>query len=83
MRMPLEANRFECLVTREWHYLKGLGSVDLLEEVCHWEWTLRFSKAQARPSGCLLLDTEFSATSLAPCLPVCHHAPSHDSELNL
>ena len=30
---------FECLVTRNWHYLKGLkglGGVVLLEEVCCW-----------------------------------------------
>lgn len=24
---------FECLVIREWYYLKGLGAVALLEEV--------------------------------------------------
>lgn len=32
--MAQRAHRTECLVTREWHYLKGLGAV-LLEKVCH------------------------------------------------
>lgn len=60
--------------------------VALLEEVCHWKWALRFSKAQARANGFLVLlpsDRELSAP-LAPCLPVCRHA-SHcdDSGLTL
>lgn len=55
--------------------------VALLEEVCHWKWALRFSKAQARANGFLFLlpsDRELSATSPAPCLPVCCHASHHD-----
>jgi len=54
--------------------LKGLGGVALLEEVCHYRWTLRFSKAQARLSGSLFLlpelDVELSAPSPAPCPPM-------------
>jgi hypothetical protein len=33
---------FECLHTRKWHYLKRLGGVVLLAEVCHQGWALRF-----------------------------------------
>ena len=32
-----------------------IGGKILLEEVCHWEWALRFSEAQARPSDSLSL----------------------------
>lgn len=31
---PIGAPRFKSLVMREWHYLKGLGGVALLDEVC-------------------------------------------------
>ena len=32
---PHKAQIFECLVIRECHYLKRLGGMALLEEVCH------------------------------------------------
>jgi hypothetical protein len=42
---------FECVVIREWHYLRGIrrcGLVEVgvafLEKVCHWEWALGFQK---------------------------------------
>ena len=38
---PSQAHRFEYFFNGEWPYLKGLGGMALLEEVCHWEWTLR------------------------------------------
>lgn len=38
-----KAHVFECLV-KKWHYLRGLGDVALLGEVCHWGWTLRVQK---------------------------------------
>ena len=49
------------------------------------------SEAQVRPSVARILfllpadsDVELSATSPAPCLPVCHHAFHHDNnELSL
>ena len=35
MRMATIGSKIECLVIiREWRYLKGLGGVALLEEVC-------------------------------------------------
>jgi len=44
-----------------------------LEEVYHWSWTLRFSKAEAKPNGSLFVlpedvDVESSATSPLPCV---------------
>ena len=42
--------KLEYLVTREWNCLEGLvglGGVALLEEVCHWGWTLRFQTPRA------------------------------------
>jgi hypothetical protein len=59
--------------------------VALLEEVCHWGWALRFQMLnQASPGGVLFLlsldpDVDLSATSPAPCMPVCYHATCHDS----
>jgi len=35
-------------------FWKGLGYVILLEEVCHWEQTLRFQKAKSFLASCLL-----------------------------
>ena len=44
-----------------------LGNVALLEEVCHWEWALRFQKPMLGPvSLCLCLSVYVSV-----CLPVC------------
>jgi hypothetical protein len=40
---------FEWLVTTDWRYLKGLGGVALLEELCHWAWALRFQ--ETKPGG--------------------------------
>ena len=48
-----------------------------------------FSDDQARPNVTLFLlpddpDIKLPATSLAPCLPACHHASCHDNNgLNL
>lgn len=66
----------ECLAYREWHYLKGLGNVALLEEV---SLAMGFegSKAQARSQ--YLLAVVDQATSPAPCLPICCQA-SHYNE---
>jgi hypothetical protein len=39
---------FGLLVIRKWHYFKGLEGLrglELLEEVCHWGWDLRFQKS--------------------------------------
>jgi hypothetical protein len=68
--------------------LDGVGVI-LLEEVFHWGWALGFQNP--KPSLVLLLflfsldqDVELSATSLPPCLPLCHHDPCHDANgLNL
>lgn len=56
----------ECLVYREWHYLKGLGNVALLEEV---SLAMGFegSKAQARSQY-------LSSCCLWIKLPLQHHA---------
>ena len=83
------AHIFECLVSRKWHYLKGLGGVALVEEVCHWGWALVFQKHMPSPESLSLPapvdpDAELSATSPAPCLPECSHAFHHDNNrLNL
>jgi hypothetical protein len=59
--------------------------VALLEEVCHWGWALRSQKLKPGPVAHLFfllpshLDVELSATSLAPCLPLWHHASLHDN----
>ena len=64
--------------------LVGVG-VALLEEVCHWGWALRSQKLKPGPVAHLFfllpshLDVELSATSLAPCLPLWHHASRHDN----
>ena len=39
---PPKTHKFEQLVVKEWLYLKGLGDVVLLEEVCHWGCDLKF-----------------------------------------
>jgi hypothetical protein len=49
MTMAPLPHMFECLVTMEWYYLKGLRGVALLEEVCHWEWALRFQMPMPSP----------------------------------
>jgi hypothetical protein len=72
---------FECLVSREWNCLKGLEDVALLEEVCHWEWALRFQKLIPGPVSLSLpvdQDIKFSATTLPPSLHVCCHVPFYD-----
>lgn len=55
---PIRAHRFECLVTRAWHYLKGLeeelGGLALLEGVSHYRWALRF---QMHVALCSILST--------------------------
>ena len=58
---------------------EGLGGVALLEEVCHWEWALRFQKAHSNPRVSLFLlpagpDLELSATSPSPYLSTSGHA---------
>lgn len=67
-----------------------LGDMALLKEVCHWQWALRFQKFKPGPVahsfflGPANPDIELSATSPAPCLPVCHHAfHRDDNELSL
>ena len=59
----------------------------LLEEVCLSGWDLRFQKPKPVPVSLLLPvdpDKELSATSPAPSLPACGHAPHcDDNELNL
>lgn len=76
----LEAHVSECLVIREWHYLKRIGrcglpgvGVALLEEVCHWQKGLMFQNlqpGQAHSSLFLLpvdQDAELSATFFSAC----------------
>jgi len=54
---------------------EGFGGVALLEEVCHWEWALRFQRSMPFPVSalCLLLmDRHVSSQLLLPqhaCLP--------------
>ena len=47
---------FEFLDSREMQYLKGLGGVTLLKELCHLEWALTKTAFQAQsltfPSAC-------------------------------
>lgn len=87
--MAPEAHRFECLVTREWNYLKELEGMALLEEVCHSGQALRFQKPKPNP---VLLSLpaayssygELAATFPAPGLPTHCHAFCHDNNvLNL
>jgi hypothetical protein len=64
---------FQCLVTREWNYLKGLeglGGVALLKEVCHWGWALRFQNPMSSPVSVSLLadqDVALRHCSIAIC----------------
>lgn len=63
---------------RNWHYLKGLGGVALLEEECHWGLGLKVSGAQARPRVAIFLlpadlETELSVASPASRLSACCH----------
>ena len=84
---------------KEWHYLKGMGGVTLLEQVWPWwgrcglvgrsvplEVSFEFSKAHARHSISFFLlpaDPDI-ATLPALCLPSGHHTLNHDSNgLNL
>ena len=71
---------FECLGS-------GLGGMDLLEEVCHWEWDLGFQMFKPGPWLSIFFlavdrDVELSGSSPAPCLPVCH-ASDNDNGLSL
>jgi hypothetical protein len=56
--------------------------VALLEEVCHWDWALRFQKLKPglEVQSLFLLpvdqDVELSAPSPAPCLPACRQLAS-------
>lgn len=56
------------------------ADVDLLEEVCHWGWVLRFQKLKSDlVAHCLFLlsedlDIEVSSFSPVPCLPTSYHA---------
>ena len=56
------AHRFEWLVTREWHSLKGLGGVALLEEACHFEVSKRpfITSPASLPSWCLWIQMQNS-----------------------
>jgi hypothetical protein len=70
-----------------------LGGMILLEEVCHGGgggWALSSQNLKPGPVAHLFFllpahpDVEVSATSLAPCLPVCCHASCQDNNgLNL
>ena len=49
---------------------KELGGAVLLEEVCHWGWTLRFQKLTPFPVSCLCLmfiDQDVSSQLLLQC----------------
>lgn len=79
-------HRFEYLIKKEWHYLKELGGVVLLEEVSL-GMDFVVSDTQARFSSFFLLpvdmDIELSAISPVSCLPLYRHATHHDeNELN-
>lgn len=48
------AHIFDCLVTREWYYLKGLGGVALSQEVCHRGGALSSQKPTPSPESAFL-----------------------------
>ena len=65
---------------------EGMGSMALLEKVCHWGWALRFQKPMLGlviHSLCLqLLDYIcafcYCLSTMPACLPAYHSIPSHD-----
>lgn len=66
LRMAPISSSFECLVTREWHYLKGLGEGASLEEVYHWRQQFACqAQSLSLPVACRS-DAETPATSPAP-----------------
>ena len=88
---PPQAHIFECLVIREWHYLRrkrryGRVVVHMLEQVCHLWWPLRFQRPKSVPVSLILLpadpDIIISASSSRKYLPSSHHAPHHDNRPN-
>ena len=87
--MPSQAHILEYLFYSEWHYLKGLGGVVLLQKVCPWgEGAFRFQKLKTDQYLSFLLATDsdvaLSATTLVLWLPAGHHAFHHDdNKLNL
>ena len=55
---------------------EGLGGVAMLEEMCHWQWTLRFQKRM--PFFWLKVDVskyKFLVTDLVSSLSACCHDP--------
>jgi hypothetical protein len=71
---PYKVHIFQCLVLREWYYLRGIGRCGLVEGSVSLRVDLRFQKLKLRPSVFLL----------ALYLPVCHCALYHDNKgLNL
>lgn len=56
----------------------------LVEEMCYWEWALRFQKTHAKPRLTLSLPAacrsgcRFLVTAPEPCLPPCCHAPHYN-----
>jgi hypothetical protein len=77
----------EWFVTMQWQYFKrleGLRGVALLEEVCHWGWTLRFQNPMLNPESLPLpmdQDVVLSYCSKSACLPLYSHYD--DNGLNL
>lgn len=67
MGMASEACRFECLVIRERHYLKGLGVVVLLEAM--WRVGSEVSKAHTKPRVSLGLWNRIWLSAPAPHVP--------------
>jgi hypothetical protein len=67
--MRIAPYRFECLITSEWYYLKGLGGVGLLEEDYHWRWALMLQKPMTSPESFSLSLEEDVAFSFYAC---CH-----------
>lgn len=78
--MTSSPHRFRML--REWHSLKGLGGMILLEEVSLGSRFCGFKSPSWAQRWSLLIvfiwRCEFSATSLASCLPACCHVPHLD-----
>ena len=65
-----------------------LGGLDLLEEMCHWGWALKFQMLKPVLVACSLFlvpaYVKILATFPAPYLFVCRHAFCHgDNVLNL
>ena len=73
MKTAPKAHIFECLVIREWYYLRGIRRCGLVEGSVSLGVDFGISKAQASPNGSFFLlplnpDAEFSAASPAPCV---------------